>query len=388
MDNPGHPLGRSSGWDSFNCGDFPAPGGVNSILRDHASHPPTLEPDWHQITVDFNHDTVDPVTNLPYFWCTEHPYCGIVACFLVTTDMHNIDKEIFRATLVTGQFNLMMQKWFRCNFPAYTSGMSMYTYISRIIRHGLLCKFYVPPLHTICYNHVYGAWASGPNFLLPHVWTDICSTMSGVLADCLQSKWANLVSVNKYGTIVCKNSDGYMSIFKLASYARHPHLSAYPKTIMMPVQQSNISLKDHILKWLKYLDAIALGSVFYSDQYFVEIFLSTINHLIRSQSELALVINVRAIPLNKPLPDIYGPCCITLHLLEYFNSRHCASTCITCTSALSEQPPHPSSYGPNPWGYCCRGTSLHVGCHCCSFMLCHNLFCVWQTSFLHGLPSS
>ena len=110
MDNPGHPLDRSSGWDSFNRGDFPTPGGVDSILRDRASHPPTLEPDWHQITVNFDHDTVDPVTNLPYFWCAECPYHGIVACFPVSTNMHNIEKEIFRATLVTGWFDSTMQK--------------------------------------------------------------------------------------------------------------------------------------------------------------------------------------------------------------------------------------------------------------------------------------
>ena len=248
VDNPGHPSDRPSGWDSFNRGHFPTPGGVNSILRNRASHPPTLEPDWRQITVDFDCDAVDPVTNLPYFWCAEHLYHGIVACFPVATDMHNVNKEIFRATLATGRFNSMMQKRFECNFPSYTSGMSMYTYISRIICHGLLCKFYVPPLHTIHYNDVYGAWASEPNFLPPHVCTNICSTMSSVLADCLQSKRANLVLVNEYGTIVCKNSDGYMSIFELASYAGHPHLIAYPKTIMMHVQQSDISLEDHILE--------------------------------------------------------------------------------------------------------------------------------------------
>ena len=91
-------------------------------------------------------------------------------------------------------------------------------------------------------------------------------------------------------------------------------------TVTMPVQQSDISLDNHILEWLKYLGAIALGGVFYSDQYFVEIFLSTINHLIQSQFESALIIDMGAVPLDEPLPNIYGPCRITLHLLEYFNS--------------------------------------------------------------------
>jgi hypothetical protein len=275
------------------------------------------------IRLEDGRDHIDPTTNMVRPWLAHRGHHGLIRCFPTQGNLYVTDRRLFMSHFWRGRvdFDSKMQSQFCKRFPVFHENTNILAYLSSLVPYALQHCFYIPPLHTLSTEYPYGAWYEQQSHSahgLPRYIRDTVPTiMANVLASCLRYKGTGLLSHPSYGAIVKSHDNGYHAYSALAALGGHPNLDDYTSEPVMPRQAPDMSLVDHGQNLRSHLHKLALGSIFWSDRYYVLQFLASCHPDIQDYFRPLLEAEVHTVDISTPLPAKYGPDGLIPHLLSY-----------------------------------------------------------------------
>ena len=323
-DGHGRDGGGDPGWDRYARGGFRYPLGRERLLQQRGEPPPLQGTTWIHYHCDPNdfETIVDDRTGTLLPWYAIRPDFGEVLCHPVANNVHFMDRGLFLSGFLR-RFDPKNQSRFTSNFPAFDGGgdaITLTDYYGRVVRHAMNYNVYVPPLHTLRDGVPLGVWFEG---LPDWVQTEAQNCFSGLLAACLKSKPAGLVNHAVLSTIVRQHENGYAALYDLAIYAGHPLLQAYPKPLVEPVQTTDLSLADHLARWLNYIQLSSLHGIHLSDRYFLQQFVGSLHPLVRRAFGSFLEESAARFYMNDRLPDSFAPDRLLTKILQKATHDSC-----------------------------------------------------------------
>ena len=345
------PPNRNPSWDSGNREGWAYPQSTHGIHQ-HRRHPqPVHGSHWWKYTLDpYENIQCDVDTGSIAPWYAHRPGFGLVLNHAVCLNMQHFDKNQFLSHFRNrGEFDSRMLREFRAGFPACPDDAelgSLLKYHATVVKYATIYKVFVPPAHTLRSHNILGIWYKDLN---DDYQSHVGHTFPQILAQCLQSKNANLTKQKQFGKLLAAETNGYHTLYQLALIGGHPLLASRPTELQFPMQKDDMSLQDYALEWIHHLNIRSLDGHHYSDRFFIQEFSLRMNPSLSSlQNHLRHSLNPFEVypALHDPLPEFFYPEKIVTWFTEYALMRGNLSLVRESPrSYRAQRAAHPSLFG-------------------------------------------
>jgi hypothetical protein len=220
----------------------------------------------------------------------------------VRLDIHLMPKQAFNDALENRLLNTKHYpvKDFVSGFPSIPSDATnsqLFEFYSAVSRYCFMSAVYIPPLHTVEYEHNRGSWFDG----IPAQCHLYFSYYDQLLLQVLCGKSTNLAGSERLKHLLHERS-GYNLLWNLLRAAGHPRLSLDFQSIPTPRQGSKDSLRKYVSDWTYFLYMKFITGEFYSDRYFLETFIKNMHRIFNNNLKTTAITFLRRLPINRRVP--------------------------------------------------------------------------------------